>query len=261
MKEHKSNSIQGVFIDLDGVLFIENDVIEGALETIQWLKTHSFPCRFMTNTTVTSLNKLHQKLLSVDFDIKKEEIISPLALAAHFLRHQGNPACYFVIKDEAREDFAGIKETDSNPDYIVVGKIGNKWDYDLVNRLFRMMVHGSQLIALHKNKYSMSSNGLDIEFGAFIAALEYATGQTASIFGKPSTDFFQRALKDINLNAEQVAMIGDDIESDIGGAQRAGLKGFLVKTGKYNESLLAKSAIQPDGMLNSIEDLPNLLMK
>jgi ribonucleotide monophosphatase NagD (HAD superfamily) len=94
--------------------------------------------------------------------------------------------------------------------------------------------------------------------GAFASALEYATGQQAIVVGKPSRDFFELGVRDMGLTPEQVAMVGDDIDSDIGGAQRAGMKGILVRTGKYREHLVAQSAVKPDLILDSVAAIAGL---
>lgn len=251
--------IQGFLIDLDGVIYIDDTLIPGAIETIRFLKERNIPCRFLTNTTIHSLGNLHRKIVRLHLPIEKEEIVSPPAAAVRFLRKQGNPSCYLVIMDEIREDFAGIPETDNRPDYVVIGKIGERWDYRLMDKLFHLIVDGASLIALHKDRYTMTEEGLKIEFGAFIAGLEYATGKEALVIGKPSLAFFQSALDGLGLPPERVIMIGDDLLSDVHGAQNAGMRGFLVQTGKYRETLVQQSPIQPDGIIPSIANVPSLL--
>ena len=252
MNSTPHSPISGFLFDLDGVVYIDDNLIPGAAETIQFLKDQNFPCRFLTNTTVKSLGNLHKKILRLNLPIEKEEIISPPAAAVKYLRKQGDPTCRFFVMDETREDFAEFREAQDKPDYIVVGKIGDRWNYQLMNEMFGTIVGGSKLIALHKDRYTMGVNGLFIEFGAFIAGLEYATGQEALVIGKPSLAFFQSALESIGLTPEETVMVGDDLISDIHGAQNAGMRGFLVQTGKYKEELVAQSPIEPDRIIPSI---------
>jgi ribonucleotide monophosphatase NagD (HAD superfamily) len=98
-----------------------------------------------------------------------------------------------------------------------------------------------------------------MDIGAFIHGLEYASNKTAIIIGKPSAEFFNVVLNDMQLNADEVLMIGDDIDSDIGGAQALGVRSVLVRTGKYRDDYATASAIKPDFMLGSVADLPNLV--
>ena len=97
-----------------------------------------------------------------------------------------------------------------------------------------------------------------MDIGGFIDSLEYASGVKAIVIGKPSIHFFQIALDDMGLNANEVIVIGDDIDADIGGGQNAGLKAILVKTGKYRLNYVAASTIQPDLIIDSIKELPSV---
>jgi len=144
---------------------------------------------------------------------------------------------------------------------VIVGDVGKSWDYDLMNRVFRMVIGGAELVALHKGRYWQVEDGLRMDIGAFVAGLEYATGKQATVIGKPSAEFFHLALADMRLDPEAVAMIGDDIGGDVGGAQSVGMKGVLVRTGKYREDLVSGSGITPDMIVDSIADIPDLLVR
>ena len=252
-------TIKGVLIDLDGVLYVEDELIPGAIETVHYLKRKNFPCRFTTNTTRKSINNLHQKMARLGFPVEKHEIVSPMRAAYLYLKKQGSPTLFLSVLDEAREEFSAFKQVDTDPDLVVVGNIEDNWTYDLCNRIFRMVLNGAGLIALHKGKYWQMEDGPWLDVGAFVTGIEYATNQQAIVLGKPSTHFFAMALESIGLPADQVAMIGDDIESDVGGAQASGMKGILVKTGKYREDFLPDEPVEPDLILPSIADLPSIL--
>ena len=171
------------------------------------------------------------------------------------LRQQGYRNCHLLVADQIRQEFEGFPTVDAEPDVVVLGDIGDAWNYDLLNKVFGMLMGGSRLVALHKNKFWQTRDGLRMDIGAFVAGLEYVTGKTATVIGKPSADFFQLAISQLNLPAEQVVMVGDDIDSDVGGARRAGLKGVLVRTGKYRAEYAASSPIVPDGVIDSVADL------
>ena len=125
--------------------------------------------------------------------------------------------------------------------------------------LFEQLIAGATLVALHKGRYYQGTDGLILDIGGFVSALEYAASVEAVVIGKPSPRFFQLAVSDMGLEPDEVVMIGDDIESDVGGAQRAGLRGVLVKTGKYREHLVRKSSVVPDQVIDSIADIPRVL--
>jgi HAD superfamily hydrolase (TIGR01458 family) len=129
----------------------------------------------------------------------------------------------------------------------------------VLNGAFRRLMDGAELIALQKNRYWETAEGLSLDAGPFVAALEYATGQEAEVVGKPSDAFFELAMGDLGVTAERAAMVGDDVEADVGGAIDAGLAGVLVRTGKYREDLAKASGIDPTATVDSIADVPELL--
>jgi HAD superfamily hydrolase (TIGR01458 family) len=247
--------VKGFLFDLDGVFHVGDNVVPGAIETIAYLRFHNIPHRFTTNTSTRSRESLANKLQGIGLPITAKEIISSPYAAVLYLRGRSDPRCHFVLAEDAIRDFAEFTTTDDHPNVIVLGDVGDRWSYALLNDLFRMMMDGAELIALHKGRYWQVEDGLRMDIGAFVAGLEYVTSKPATIIGKPSQSFFELALKELGLSAEQVAMIGDDIVSDVGGAQAAGLRGILVKTGKYREEIAEQSPVQPDLILKSIDEL------
>ena len=251
--------IEGFLCDLDGVLYVGDKPIEGAVSTILHLRAKNYPCRFLTNTTTRSLGTLYQKVQALGLPVEKSELVTPPKIAADYLCKMGSPRCLFLMEEDTKQDVAEFPVDEDSPEVIVIGHYGNRWNYDLLNRLFRMIMNGTRLLALHKGRYWQTEQGLTMDIGAFGSALEYVTGVKATIIGKPSKTFFELALEDIGLPAEKVAMIGDDINSDIGGAQEAGLSGILVRTGKYRPELAEQSPVTPDLVIDSIASLQSLL--
>jgi HAD superfamily hydrolase (TIGR01458 family) len=120
-------------------------------------------------------------------------------------------------------------------------------------------MNGAELIALQMNRYWMRSDGLSLDVGPFVAAIEFATGAEAYVVGKPARAFFDQVLTDLGVSAGAAAMVGDDIETDIGGALHAGLSAILVRTGKYREERVRESRIEPTATAGSIGAVPRLL--
>ena len=152
-----------------------------------------------------------------------------------------------------------FRQSDTDAKYIIVGDIGDAWSYQLMNEMFNCLIKGAQLIAIHKNRFWQTEGGLQMDIGGFVDALEYASNSKAKIIGKPSSDFFHIALSTMGLQPDEVAIIGDDIDSDVGGGQQAGLKGILVKTGKYRQAYAKTSSVKPDLVIDSIKDMPRIL--
>jgi HAD superfamily hydrolase (TIGR01458 family) len=142
---------------------------------------------------------------------------------------------------------------------VIVGDLGEGWDYGVLNSAFRRLMDGAELIALQKNRYWETSDGLSLDAGPFVASLEYATGREAEVMGKPSPAFFELALSELGISADHAAMVGDDVEADVGGAMEAGLAGILVRTGKFREDLVSESGIEPTATVDSIADVPGLI--
>lgn len=259
MSRFKLKSIDGLLFDLDGVLFVGEKLVDGAVETIDYIKGKSIPCRFLTNTTTRSLDALFQKTNRLQLNIEKDEIFTPPKIAARYLRKKGLPRLLLVVEESTKQEFAGFPQDDISPDVIVIGHYSDRWNYSLLNRLFHQIMNGAELLALHKGRYWETEKGLTLDIGAFVTGLEYSTGTTAKVIGKPAEEFFRLAVEDMGLAPGRVAMIGDDIVSDVGGAQLAGLKGILVKTGKYRKEVAERSSVKPDLTIESVASLKQLL--
>ncbi|MGA2052457.1 MAG: TIGR01458 family HAD-type hydrolase [Opitutales bacterium] len=240
-------------IDLDGVLYVSGAPVPGAVEAIRRLPA-GLPRCYLTNTTTQSAASLRKKLAEMGFAVEAKEIFSAPEAAKAYLEGKGRPPCKLVVNDEVRGDFRDFAQSDAGARVVVLGDIGHAWTYDLLNDVFRLVMGGAELVALHKNKFWQTEAGLQMDIGAFVAGLEYVTGKTATVMGKPSPVFFAAALARLGLPAGEVAIIGDDIDTDIGAAQALGILGILVKTGKYREAYASASKIKPNLVLDSIAD-------
>ncbi|ACO03393.1 MAG TPA: TIGR01458 family HAD-type hydrolase [Persephonella sp.] len=244
-------NIKGLLLDLDGVLYIVDRPIEGAQETLKKLRER-FKVVFITNTTTKPKKVVYQKLIEMGFDLNEDEIFSALEATKQFIKEKGGGA-YLLLTDLAKKDFEDIPSEPVN--YVVIGDARENFSYENMNKAFRYIMDGAQIIAAAKNKYFMDRDGkLSLDCGAFVVGLEFATGKEALIIGKPSKDFFLLAVRKMGLKPEEVAVIGDDIEADVKGGMDAGLKGILVKTGKFTQDDL-KKGIKPDLILDSINQI------
>lgn len=252
-------SLKGFLIDLDGVLYVENELIPGAAETVNWLRQAGHPFRFLTNTTIRSRTALQEKLTGLGIETRAEEIFSTCVVAARWLKQREMQRIHFLLPEEPLKDFTEFEITDRNPDAVVVGDLGKNFNYDVLNRAFRLLKQGAQLVALQKNRFWQTLDGLAMDVGAFVAALEYAAHTEAVVIGKPNRAYFEMALNDMELPAAKVAMVGDDLCTDIKGGRETGLKTILVKTGKFQFDTLSGAEVEPDWIIDSIADLPGLL--
>jgi HAD superfamily hydrolase (TIGR01458 family) len=251
--------IEGLLLDLSGVVYVQDEAVPGAAEALTKLRDRGLPIRLVTNTTMRPRRSILERLERLGIEADPAELITPATLAARRCAEAGYESVSLVVLDELREDLEGLEEADGTVDAVIVGDLGDRWDYEVLNQAFRKLMDGAELIALQKNRYWETSNGLSLDAGPFVSALEYATGREAEVMGKPSDAFFQLALSDLGVVADRAAMVGDDVEADVGGAMDAGLAGILVRTGKYREELVRESGIQPTATVDSIADVPGLL--
>jgi phospholysine phosphohistidine inorganic pyrophosphate phosphatase len=257
----ESPGVRGVLLDADGVLYDADQPIAGAADAVRWLQTHGIPHLFVTNATSKSRAALAERLASFGIRAGEAEILTPAVAAAEWLRVKGKGEIALFVRPSSRLDFRDLPCLPDNSErgaaYVVVGDLGDLWDYRTLNRAFRLLYHNprAKLIALGMTRYWLGPSGISLDVAPFVAALQHATGRKALVFGKPAAAFFRMAAQTLGLPARQVLMIGDDIQADVGGAQRAGLQGALVRTGKFRPADIA-GKIQPHMVLDSIADLP-----
>ncbi len=251
---------------MDGVLYNDTIPIAGAREALAWVREKKIPHLFVTNTSSRSRAYLAEKLVAFGIAATEDSILSPPAAAGDWLRaHAAGPVALF-IRDKAKSEFTGIEalpaDVEAGARYVVIGDLADAWDFRTINRAFRLL-HSepeAQLIALGMTRFWQTRDGLQLDVGPFVAALECASGKRAMVFGKPSPLFFQAAAERLNLAPAHILMIGDDIEVDVRGAQRAGFMGALVKTGKFRPKDLEGGGPldkePPDAVLDSVAALP-----
>ena len=249
----------GILFDLDGVIYQGDSLIDGASTALNALDRSNIPYCFITNTTRMTKSNLISYLNQLGLRIEPYKIFTASQAAIDYCNMKKFKKILLVVPDsEMKQDFSCFDLTDKDPDAIVLGDMGHLFNFQLLNKLFVKVMGGCQIVAMHKNGYWMASDGLRMDLGAFVAAIEYASGKSAIIMGKPDVNFFKMATIGWKCPHNFIYMIGDDINVDILGAKNAGLNTILVKTGKFRDDILASSKINPDYIIESIADLPNL---
>lgn len=222
--------IEGVLLDLSGVLYVGDAALPGAVEALGRLRGAGLPVRFVTNVTRKPFDQILRRLHAMGFDIPPEELLTaPRAAHAYIEAHRLRP--YLLIHPALEPEFSDLA-TDS-PNAVLLGDAEDRFDYAHLNHAFRVLMDGGPLLAMGNNHYFQDRDGLSLDIGPFVAALEYASGEKAVILGKPSADFYRVAVDSLGCDAERTVMVGDDALADVDGALAAGLQGILVRTGKY----------------------------
>jgi len=251
------NPVQALLIDIAGVISINGEAVPGAAESLKKLRDHGLPLRFVTNTTRKTQRDLVTRLQNQGFELESSDVFSaPVAARNYLEQHQLQP--HLLIHPDLEPQFEGL-ETD-HPNAVVVGDAGDAFTYENMNRAFRVLSEHGHLIAMGDNKYFQDEQGLSLDMGPVAHALSYAAGVEPFVVGRPASTFFQQALDDLGVAAEDALMVGDDLEGDVGGAQNAGLRGVLVRTGKYRPEDEDREEIRPDAIVDHFPALVDLLL-
>ena len=251
--------IAGLLLDIDGTLLVSRQPVPGAASTVGWLRERRLPFRFVTNTTTQSRKDLAAALSGAGIEVDAAEILTAVAATAGYLRsHHPNARVLLLSDAESIRDLEGVQLTEQeDADVVVIGGASELFTYSNLNRAFRAVMDGAALVGMHRSLYWRAASGLQMDGGAFLRALEEASGREAVVCGKPAAAFFEEAARAVGQAPERLAMIGDDVRADVLAAQGAGLTGVLVRTGKFRPEDLDRGDV--DHVIDSVADLPDLL--
>lgn len=253
--------VRAILFDLDGVVYQGDRVIQGALETLRWCNARGIPHLFVTNTTSKPRRALVERLSDLGLSVSAEDIFAPPVAARDYLSGRDAEPLALFVRDATREDFEGLAVLDDAAEAgagsVVIGDIGEAWSFTTLNRAFRLLMSEPRpiLLALGMSRYAQGRDGLVLDVAPFVKALEHASDTEAVVMGKPAATFFEAAVRKLGVCGGETVMIGDDIRGDVAGAQNAGLRGVLVRTGKFRARDL-DGDIRPDAVLDSVAQLP-----
>ena len=252
-----------ILLDIDGVLHVSGEAVPGGAVAVRELRDDGHRLRFVTNNTTRARKGLAEDLRGLGIDLEDDELATTPLAAAGLLAGQRVLA---LTMEAVRDDLAErVELVDGDADVVLLGgadesdESGQVFAYENLNRAFAELEAGARLVCLHRNRWWQTSRGPMLDAGAFVVGLEYAAGVEAEVVGKPSRAYFEAALAELGAAADEAVMVGDDVESDVGGAKAAGLRGVLVRTGKFREEALASADPQPDGVVESIAGVPGYL--
>lgn len=256
------SGIEALLIDLDGTVYQGRKLIPGANAAIERLRAAGIPFLFTTNTSRMSRSDIVTSLLSRGLDIEPAEVFSAPVAAAGWLGAHGVRRIHLLVSDSTRGDFEGFEITEDAPDAVLVGDLGADFTFERLNGAFRSLRAGARLVAIHRNRFWLPESGPTLDAGPFVAALEYATRKEATLVGKPSPAFFESASSTLGVRRQGIAVVGDDLETDVRGGRAAGLITIQVKTGKFDEALLREVPPEegPHHVVESLADVPALLL-
>lgn len=223
-------TLKAVLLDISGVLYNGQHVISGSEQAFRKLQASAFEVRLVTNTSTRSPQQIIEKLCDFGFDVESDQLFTATVAAQHYLAaHQLKP--YVLVHPHVQSMYTHYAVEDAN--CVLLGDAGDGFSYANMNAAFKVLKQGGELVVIGDNRFYRGDDGLQLDIGPFMKALEYAASCQAKVTGKPSPDFFKLALASIPCEPAQAMMVGDDVWSDCRGAIQVGLQAALVRTGKF----------------------------
>jgi HAD superfamily hydrolase (TIGR01458 family) len=249
-----------ILLDIDGVLHVSGNPIPGAADAVRALRADGHRLRFVTNNTTRARAGLARELQSIGIELDEDEVSTTPIAAGKLLAGMRVLA---LTMASVREDLAAhVTLVEEDAEAVLLGgadetaETGEVFAYENLNRAFAALREGARLVCLHKNRWWQTADGPRLDAGAFVAGLEYTAQVEAEIVGKPTAAYFEAALAELDSKPGEAVMVGDDVEADIGGAKQIGMRGVLVRTGKFRPAALEEADPQPDAVIGSIAELP-----
>ncbi|XP_078724142.1 phospholysine phosphohistidine inorganic pyrophosphate phosphatase-like [Lampetra fluviatilis] len=257
----------GLLLDINGVLYDGGGgagggggtAIAGSVDAVSRIKQSGLKLRFCTNETQATREGLALKLQRLGFAVDAGEIVAPAPAARQLLQQRGLRP-HLLLHRDVLPEFDGLDV--SNPNCVVLGDAAEFFTYDRLNEAFRVLIglETPVLLSLGRGRYYKETDGLKLDVGAYMKALEYACDVEAEVVGKPSKAFFMAAVNDMGLTPSQVLMIGDDIVNDVGGAQLCGISALQVRTGKFMPSDEHHPSVKANGVVDDLANAVDLLL-
>lgn len=254
-------SAKALLIDIDGVLTVSWEPLAGAVDALRTIHRQGLPFALITNTTSRTRRGIAATLAEAGFPVGSEDVLTAPAAAAAYLReHRPDARCLLLNSGDIDEDLDGVHMVRDRPDVVLTGGAGPEFDYAALNAVFGHLRDGAELMSMHANLFWRTADGLALDAGAFLVGLQQAANTRTRILGKPARAFFDTAVRRLGAEARRTVMVGDDVESDVLGAQQHGLIGVLVRTGKFvPEHEDGIGGDRPNHVIDSVADLPELL--
>lgn len=255
-----------ILCDLDGTLYTGSATVPGAVDALRQLRDLGCRVVFLTNTDSKPEAMLLASLRARGFDVDAAELFTPVSAALRLLA--GLPQARVVpfmsgLLADVFTPFAATPadEISRSITHVIVGDPRGGLDYAALDAAFRAIRNGAELIALQRGRYFKDRDGDHIDTGALVAALEYSTGVSARLLGKPSLDFLTLAAESAGVRPQDVWVVGDDATSDIAMGNAAGAVTVQVETGKYPDQAAERQVLlhRATHQITSIVELPALI--
>jgi inorganic pyrophosphatase len=243
-------SYQALLVDIDGTLLWRGAFIDGVLALLHTLKRQGVAIRYITNGTSTPPAVMVARLATMGLALTPEEYFNPIRAAQLYFATHHQLSYYVAAAPEIQTLFDQSRWNATNPDCVVLGDLRASCSYDELDRIFRFVNGGSRLLSTSYSPYFYNATGIkQLDTGAFTRLFEAALGLKAELLGKPAPLYYEMVLATLAVDKQQCLAVGDDIDTDILGAQQCGIAAVLVQTGKYDAAAVQAAAVTPQATI------------
>lgn len=253
--------IDGVLLDIDGVLVDDWQEIDGAAAAVARLRDAGLPLGFLTNTTTRRRSQVVEALRTAGIEVDQDEVTTAaVATGRHLATAHPGARCLVLNDGEGTADLGDIQLVDEDAEVVVVGSAGpGAFAWERCNAALASLLDGAAFVGMHRSLKWRSAGRWQLDGGAYLRALEEATGVEATVLGKPDAAIFLQSAQALGVAPGRCVMVGDSVTGDVLAAQAAGLRGVLVRTGGFREADVAAADGEPDAIIEDVTQLPALL--
>ena len=252
--------VRGLLLDVQGTLVTRGEggktVLIGGKRLLQVARSKGIGIRVLTNASKGSSSVLSE-LVGLGLDLREGEVITSAELTAAYLRDRIGKARVWVLGEPELAEVLrsyGHEIVEDGPDAVVVG-LDKNITYEKLNRALHFLRRGAMLVGCHASRRIPGASGETVSVGPIVKALEYASEKRAVVIGKPSKIIFRAALRDLRLRAEEVAMVSDELRSDLAPAKSLGMKTVLTLTGVSSREDVRRLGVEPDLIVENVDEL------
>jgi len=252
-----NNMKHGLLIDMDGVIYSGETLIDGADRFISNLLKKDIPFTFMTNNSQRTRLEVVRKLKRFDIDVTEDHVYTSAMATGKFLGDQGSNGTAFVLGEggllsSLHEN--GVTLVDTDPEFVVLGE-GRNFTLEMVQRAVDMILAGAKFITTNRDPSPKKPGWNNLGIGATTAMIEEATGRKAFVVGKPGPVMMRSARKYLGLETAETTVVGDTMETDIQGGVQMGYKTILVLSGIAKKEHISRYAFKPDLIVSSVAQI------
>ncbi len=247
----------GFISDMDGVIYHGNKILDGVKEFVNWMIDNDKKFVFLTNSPEKTPHELSMKLERMGLSVSADHFYTSAMATAEFL-HSQKPDCTAYVIGEAALTKAlydqSIYMNDVNPDYVVVGET-RTYNFEKLEKAIELVNNGAKLIGANPDITGPTERGVMPATGSLIAPIEIATGKKAYFVGKPNPLMLRHGLKKLNCHSNEIAFIGDRMDTDIIAGIESNVDTVLVLSGVTSMEDIDKFPYRPKYIANGVGDL------